>query len=545
MGNSTIRRGLAVTALAAVFTGGAGGVAAGEDVPAPEPGPAASPTSAGEGDAIVSADWGDVTRRQEDVATSSAGVWRPERDVTSMAALAESQGLHTAWREGMTGKGVTVAVIDTGIAPVDGLNDKDDKVMDGPDLSFDSFVATTRHLDEFGHGTHMAGIIAGRDEEWDRKEHDASQFAGVAPDAQLLDLKVGAADGGVDVSQVIAALDWVVQHRKEGGMDVRVVSLAYGTHSLQSWQVDPLARAVENAWRAGIVVVVAAGNDGDDAPNLLMPALDPHVLTVGAVDLNGTPTTGDDRVADFSSVGSGERRPDVVAPGRSLVSLRVPGSYADVMSPEGRIEGDTSGRFFRGSGTSQATAFVAGQVALLLEERPKLTPDQVKSLLVSTARPVAGGGAAAGAGVTDIMAAATAPTPAAPAGTIPWSTGRGSLELSRGGEHVVDPATGVALTGEVDALGQAWDAESWLAKSSAGTSWYKGTWNGRTWTGEKFDKHKYKHQAWTGSSWSGVPWASRQDSSGSWEARSWRGQDWKARSWRGDSWKARSWRALF
>ena len=201
----------------------------------------------------------------------------------------------------------------------------------------------------------------------------------MAPDAKLLNMKVGAADGGADVSQVIAALDWVVEHRKDHGMNVRVVNLAYGTESAQPWQVDPLARAVENAWNAGLVVVTAAGNDGLDAPSLLMPAVDPHVLAVGAVDNVGTPTTADDVVADFTSGGNETRRPDVLAPGKSVVSLRVPGSYVDDQHPEGLVTGDDSERFFRGSGTSQATAVVSGEVALLLSARPSLTPDQVKA----------------------------------------------------------------------------------------------------------------------------------------------------------------------
>ena len=285
------------------------------------------------------------------------------------------QRIQAAWNKGVidkevTGKDVTVAVIDTGIAPVAGL-DGHEKVVNGPDLSFDGQSAGTRYLDGYGHGSHMAGITAGEDEKFDPKHPDATRFAGVAPDASLLNMKVGSADGGADVSQVIAALDWVVEHRKDHGMHVRVVNLAYGTESVQPWQVDPLARAVENAWNAGLVVVTAAGNDGLAAPSLLMPAVDPHVLAVGAVDNVGTSTRADDVVADFTSGGNASRRPDVLAPGRSVVSLRVPGSYVDELHPEGLVDGDTSERFFRGSGTSQATAVVSGEVALLLSARPR------------------------------------------------------------------------------------------------------------------------------------------------------------------------------
>ena len=534
-------------AMAAVFgvvsvvvVGGSAAAASGDATTSPSsPAPVAS-----EGDAVGSAEWGDVTARQENNALTPAGTWAPARDAGSMASLTASLGIQDAWAQGLTGDHVTVAVIDTGVAPVPGLIDKADKVINGPDLSFDGQWPETRYVDAFGHGTHLAGIIAGRDEKWDRKKPNEGLFAGVAPDAQLLNVKVGSADGGADVSQVIAALDWVVQHRKEGGMDVRVISLAYGTASPQPWQVDPLARAVEAAWRAGIVVVAAAGNDGLQATSLLMPALDPHILAVGAVDPLGTASTRDDVVADFTNGGSSTRRPDVVAPGRSIVSLRVPGSYADTMSPEGRIEGDPSERFFRGSGTSQATAFVAGQVALLLGERPKLTPDQVKQMLMSTARALPGTNPTMGAGVPDVLAAVQAPVPATTVAH-PYSSGTGSLEAARGGEHVVDPATGATLSGEVDALGSPWNAEAWATASQTGTSWVDGAWNGRAWTGRKFDKKKWIATPWSGSSWAGVPWESRGDSGSQWEARSWRGQDWKARSWRQESWKARSWRALF
>lgn len=506
-----------------------------------------------EGDPVESTVWGDVSAREEQQTLSSTGAWAAARDVHSLFSLTAAHGIQRLWAEGVTGKKVTVALIDTGVAPVPGLVADKDKVMDGPDLSFDSQSEGARYVDGFGHGTHLAGIIGGQDQGWDRKKPHPSVFAGVAPEAQILNLKVGAADGGADVSQVIAALDWIVEHKKKSGMRIRVAALAYGTATPQPWQVDPLARAVENAWRAGIVVVTAAGNDGLDAP-LLMPAVDPHVLAVGAIDPNGTQTLADDQVAPFSSGGDAQRRPDVVAPGRSVVSLRVPGSYADTMSPEGRVTGDTSGRFFRGSGTSQAVAFVAGQVALLLDERSKLSPDEVKALLVHTARPLDRRHPAMGAGVVDLPAALRAPVPEVRR-TLPYAQGTGSLEASRGGEHVIDPLTGAKLTGEVDAMGAPWNAEEWLEDVEEGETWDDGQWNGRSWAGEKFkknqaDREQWQPAPWSGESWAGVPWDRHPQSPARWEARSWRGDNWEARSWRDDSWhgrswRGRSWRALF
>ena len=491
----------------------------------------------------IDTDWGDVTRAESVAALDTSGDWTANRDDGSLYSISSGYGIQAAWSSDVTGKGVTVAVIDTGIAPVVGL-DKNHKVVNGPDLSFDSQTAGTRYVDGYGHGTHMAAIIAGRDDHFDAKHPNPDHFGGIAPDAQLLNMKVGAGDGGADVSQVIAALDWVTEHRTDNGMNVRVVNLAYGTASLQPWQVDPLAHAVENAWRAGLVVVIAAGNEGLDATSLLMPAADPHVLAVGAVDNVGTATHADDVVAEFTNGGNSDRRPDVLAPGKSVVSLRVPGSYVDAQHPEGLVAGDRSNRFFRGSGTSQATAVTSGEVALLLQARPTLTPDQVKALLMSTADPlVQNPNPAMGAGVIDLAGALTASVPGA-ATLPPESTGTGSLEASRGGVHVVDPANGAVLSGEFDALGSPWDAAAWSAASRQGTAWSAGMWNGRVWTGSAWDKDDWLPAIWSGDSWSGIAWSSQPWSDATWEARSWHDQTWHARSWHEASWHARSWHSL-
>ncbi len=495
---------------------------------------------------VVDSEWGDDDTKEGKQAARGPGSWDASKDLGSMYSLTRRSGAQDAWQRGATGKDVTVALIDTGVVGVPGLDDKD-KVIDGPDLSFESQSDSTRYLDGFGHGTHLAGIIAGQDEKFDPKKPQSTLFAGVAPEAKLLNMKVGTGDGGADVSQVIAAIDWVVEHREDAGMHVRVINLSYGTVSEQGWQVDPLARAVENAWNHDILVVASAGNDGLDAPSLLMPAVDPHILAVGASDHRGSAKAADSVVADFTNGGSAARRPDVLAPGKSVVSLRVPGSYADTAHPEGRLPGDDAGRFFRGSGTSQAAAVVSGEAALLFSARPKLTAEQAKAVLMQTAAPLSGSDPAQGRGVTDIAAAVSlvkskAALPSSSSASLPWSSGLGSLEASRGGEHVIDPDTGTALSGEVDALGSPWRPNAWVSAQSQGSSWTKGVWNDQTWTGTKWHDKKLLGAAWAGSSWSGVPWASHTWSADQFEARSWRSDSWKARSWRGNSWKARSWR---
>ena len=399
----------------------------------------------------------------------------------------------------------------------------------------------------------MAGIIAGRDADvvdrpGDRPRRSSS---GIAPDARIVNVKVAAADGGADVSQVIAAIDWVVQHRNDAGLNIRVINLSFGTSSAQPYHVDPLAYAVENAWREGIVVVVAAGNDGAGVPSLLMPAVDPHVLAVGAVDQLGTNAAGATTVADFTSCGNADRRPDLVAPGKSVVSLRMPGSYADRAHPEGLVSGDDDQRFFRGSGTSQATAVVSGAVALMLQQRPDLTPDQVKHLLLSTADPLAEPDPVQGAGVLDIDEAvvAAAPSPAEAAQSWPAAEGTGTLEGSRGESHVVDPTDGAVLDGEIDVMGSPWDARSWRTATAAGAAWSGGEWNGRTWAGSDWSGSSWTARSWRSAAWSGDSWAG-----GDWLARSWRGDVWSSagweslstasRSWTARSWRARSWRTV-
>jgi serine protease AprX len=454
-----------------------------------------------------------------------------------MTTVTGTTGAQTVWNRTdsagrkITGKGVGVALIDSGIAPVKGL-DGAGKVINGPDLSFESQAPNLRHLDTFGHGTHLAGIIAGQ---------DSATFTGMAPDATLINLKAATADGATDVSQVIAAIDWVVTHRNDPGLNIRVLNLAFGTDSLQDPRLDPLSHAVEAAWRKGIVVVVAVGNDGPAADRVTMPAVNPYVLAVGASDGLATATKSDDVVASFSTRGNLMRHADLLAPGRSVVSLRNPMSYIDVNYPSGLVPGDAEQRFFRGSGTSQATAVVSGAAALLLQQRPNLTPDQVKMLLTGTATAMpAADPVGRGAGQLNVAAAASALTPVAMQ-LYPPSTGTGSLDKSRGTARVADPDTGAELTGERDIMGQAWNPTSWARASTAGTAWSGGVWNGRTWSGADWAGTSWAARTWSGAAWTGTNWAGRTWSSRTWTDAVWTGRTWSARTWSGRTWSGLTW----
>ncbi len=403
------------------------------------------------------------------------------------------------WKNGFTGAGVGVAIIDSGVAPVDGLT-APGKVVNGADLSFDSQNVNLRYLDLYGHGTHLAGIIAGRDDAAaaiPKLRNLQTHYEGVAPGAQILNVKVADGTGTADISQVIAGIDWVVKHRNDQGMNIRVLNLAFGTDGIQDYVLDPLAYAVEMAWKSGIVVVVAAGNDGNSSP-LRNPAYDPFVIAVGADDAQGTYGTGDDTIPSFSNCGTATRSVDLVAPGQSVISLRVPGSYADEFYPSAAV-GD---RFFKGTGTSQAAAVVSGAVALIIDQRPGITPDQVKTLLTSTARTIRhASDVCQGAGVIDLKAAYNARTPRAVQTWEP-STGLGSLEAARGSYHVVQD--GVTLVGEQDIFGIDWDGVSW-----SGVSWSSGDWTGVSWSGVSWSGVSWSGVSWSGVSWSGVSWSRR------------------------------------
>jgi serine protease AprX len=481
--------------------------------------------------------------------TTLAASYSPAKDPYSMAALTAMSGAQVWWDAGFTGKGVDIALIDTGVAPVEGLATSG-KIVYGPDLSLESQNPTFRYLDTNGHGTFMAGLIAGRDSglKAPYSKAGASVYRGMAPDARILSVKVGTADGGVDVSQVIAAIDWVIQHRYDNGMNIRVINLSYGTNSLQAAEVDPLSFAVEQAWKQGIVVVAAAGNTGFQfgagAPGLANPAYNRFVIAVGGYDTMGTADPADDLIGEYSASTNCLtcKLPDVLAVGSHLQGLRVPNGYLDLTYPGGRL-GD---RYFRGTGTSQAAAIVSGSIALLLQKYPKLTPDQVKRWLTRAssllaAKTITGQGFFE----VDLAKLATA-TPPDTSYAQPWpaATGTGTLEGARGTDRLTD--NGVILKGEIDIFGQPFDSAAMAKLEAASKSWTGGTWNGSAWTGTSWVDagwagRSWSTTSWSGRSWSGDTWSGRSWSDNVWDGRSWSGRSWSGRSWSGDAWSGRSW----
>jgi serine protease AprX len=450
-------------------------------------------------------------------APAQAGTrWRV--DVPSGTSVVSALGAIDAVGTGLTGAGIGIAMVDTGVASVSGLTGGN--VVNGPDLSFDSQDVGTRYVDRDGHGTHLAGIMVGR---------PSGDFAGgIAQGAKLTSVKVGAGVGVVDVGQVIAAIDWVVQHRHDDkAAKTRVLELSYGTDAVQSTLVDPLAHAVESAWRAGIVVVAAGGNAGGNT-RLLDPATDPYVISVGSLDTQGTSSESDDRISDFTSRGEAKRRLDVVVPGRSLVSLRSPGSAADVGFPTARVGSNG----FKGSGSSQATALAAGAVALMLQKRPTLTPDQVKALIIRNSRAITPATSADNGLRAMDLTRTLADTAATTAQTWPKSTGLGTLEGSRGSIHISDGTT--VLKGESDIFGPL-NTTNWAAAATNTWGWNAdGYWMGRIMTGTNVSGYSASASGIT--SWAGRAWSGR-----AWSGRAWSGSTWSSVTWSGNTWSVAGW----
>jgi serine protease AprX len=440
------------------------------------------------------------------------------RDPGSTHSTAFKIGAMKLWRMGITGRGVDVAVIDTGVNPVEGLIGR---VVDSPDISLDAPVlsAQMKSRDLNGHGTHMAGIIAGRDSDVTGDYARSTGFVGIAPDARIVNVKVGAESGAVDVTQVISGLEWIVRNKNANGLNIKVVNLSYGSPSTLSYWEDPLAAAAEAVWRSGIVVVAAAGNDGA-ASAVTSPASNPNIIAVGAADRKQGVTT-------FSNSG-GIRNPDLWAPGSSIISLSA--------SPTSNVERllnpvHAGSRFIRGTGTSQATAAVSGAVALLAQAYPTATPDQLRIAMIrSNSNNPNKIGQLGGVGemgsfvnldraiklvpvsteadslIRDFVAKFNAP--AGPRGT-------GSLDGARGA-NLIRSSAGAMLTGNVDWMGNTWSGNTWSGNTWSGNGWSGNTWSGNTWSAN----------SWSGNTWSGNTW-----SGNSWSANSWSGGVWAGSGW--------------
>jgi serine protease AprX len=431
---------------------------------------------------------------------------------------------------GARGQGVTVALIDTGVTSLPDIAGAIQPVV-GPTgvTQCVNFTPEPTCDDSYGHGTFMAGIIAGNGTSSNGK------YVGMAPDAKVLSVKIAGATGASDVSTIIAAIQWVVTAQPT--YNIRVLNLSLGTDSTQSYTIDPLDYAVEKAWQAGIVVNVAASNRGPSSYTISDPANDPFVITVGAVDDKGTAGLNDDILPNFTGRGptatDNLSKPDVVAPGAHIVSLAAPGAAITTQFPS-----TMPSPYRRGSGTSMANAVVSGLVAQLISTQPMLTPDRVKYMLMSTARRAASTDPlAVGTGMVDGWGARTALPGLANQGVAP-SLGTGSLAASRGtggvilddaNQTVLDASSGdltAALT-DLQTDGGNWFGGNWFGGNWFGGNWFGGNWFGGNWFGGNWFGGNWFGGNWFGGNWFGGNWFGVEDSSedygGNWFGSAWYG----------------------
>ncbi len=276
----------------------------------------------------------------------------------------------------LTGKNVGIAVIDTGVHPHSDLVTPNNRIVAFKDFINDK----TQPYDDDGHGTHVAGIIAGNG------FSSRGKYMGVAPDANIVGIKVLNEDGGGSISDVIAGIQWAIQNRKQ--YNIKVITLSLGTTAKKTYQQDPLCQAVDAAVATGITVVAAAGNNGPKDSTINSPAISPNVIAVGACDDRKSTTAKDITMPDFSSRGptiDGITKPDILAPGVDIHSL------------------SNEGNDYRSlSGTSMAAPIVAGCASLLYENNPRLTPVQIKRQITGNALQLGLNPDVQGAGLLDI-----------------------------------------------------------------------------------------------------------------------------------------------
>jgi serine protease AprX len=358
----------------------------------------------------------------------------------------DTLGVQNVWAQGLRGRGIGVAVVDSGI-------NTDSDLSSVTRLA--SFNANSRTInDVFGHGTHVAGIIAGNGSD------SGGLYVGIAPDANLISLKISDETGMAYESDTVAALQWILENKD--AYNIRVVNLSINSSTAQSYHTSPLDAAAEILWFNKIVVVASAGNAGTSTLNAA-PANDPFIITVGASDERGTARPNDDIVAPYSAfslTSDGFVKPEIVAPGTGVYSVLSKSSGWAAQYPE-RVALD--GQYFRLSGTSMAAPMVAATAALLLQDEPHLTPDQVKFRLVATARIIG-----------------------AKSGTRPYLNTYAAINgTTTQSANTYIPASQLLWTGTNPPV---WGSVSWSSVSWSSVSWSSVSWSSVSWSSTYWDR---------------------------------------------------------
>jgi serine protease AprX len=430
---------------------------------------------------------------------------------TPSDALLQETGSTQLASGGDTGQGVTVAVLDTGI---DNLPDFSGRLVGGVDLT----NGNNPFQDSYGHGTFVAGLIAGNG------ASSNGQYSGEAPGAKLVSIKVAGADGTTHLGTLISGLEWAADH--QSGYGIKILNISLGFKPSQSTVNNPLDQAVEAVWNSGIAVVASAGNAGPFNGTVLSPGDDPLVITAGALDDMATAPITDDEMNDFSSVGPTSRdgwvKPDLVTSGRSVISLAAPGSTTYNNYPSARV-GSAN---FVGTGTSFSAAITSGGAALVLARNPGLSPNQIKARLLGNTNPgPVGNPFVDGHGALNAYAAAT---------SAPMDFSQSAASLTP-----KPPGTTVSLspTRPVDTWNMnLWSGISWNQPPSTGWAWNGVAWNGGDWSGWAWNGTAWNGSAWNGAAWNGGDW-----SGWAWNGSAWNGSAWNGSAWSGWAWNSSAW----
>jgi serine protease AprX len=362
----------------------------------------------------------------------------------------------------LQGQGIGVAVVDSGINPNGDLYTKMGVNRQVMDIRFNTDY-NQNTSDGYGHGTHVSSIVGGDGSE------SSGKYIGVAPMVNIINVKVSNDDGSSSVTNVVQGLQWVLEHKNE--YNIRVVNLSLNSTVAESYHTSPLNAAVEILWLNKIVVIASAGNQGSGA--IYPPANDPFIITVGATDDKKTTRLYDDTLASFSAYGTtgdGFAKPDLVAPGKNITARLVNTNMGLAQAHPSNV---ISGTYFTMSGTSMAASVVSGAVALLLQDEPNLTPDQVKYRLTATANKDFSGYSAnkAGAGCLDIYAAVRGST------TQSANTGIAVSNLLTTGPNGV-------LTPTVNWNSVNWNSVNWNSVNWNSVNWNSVNWNSVNWNSD-------------------------------------------------------------
>jgi serine protease AprX len=420
------------------------------------------------------------------VGIEESALWQPTTGADTVPSLTTSANLPA------------IAIVDSGIDATK-TADFGSRIVADVNLSSDNPNATG---DDEGHGTMVAGIAAG----------GSAAYPGVVPAAPIVSIRTADANGASHMSDVIAACDWILQNQST--YNIRVANLSLVSEAESSFTTDPLDAAVEQLWFHGITVVAAAGNFGQSGGVLMAhaPGNDPFVITVGALDTNGTATPSDDFTAPWSAYGysgDGFFKPEISAPGRWIAAPVPMNSTLATTVPDRVIEPG----YMWMSGTSLSTPMVAGAADALLGLHPDWSPGQVKGALMVSA-----------SGLTAIS---------------DWAGGVGELDAAQLLQLASAPDADSNLEQFVVSDGNggvAFDGAGWEQTVASSTNWSATNWSATNWSATNWDATNWSATNWSATNWSATNWDATNWSATNWDATNWDATNWDATNWAASAW---------